>query len=292
MTRSDPRRPAQNGDGVTEANAKGLGSPTERGLTSPTPPPKPHECVSSAQPHPGPRHLLAVEMHNWNHAFALAPLTFAQAGCNCRGAEGAGTGTNEGADTARPRRAAALSRRTTRRWRDLLDGFAIYRDTRRTARAIRKDVGLAGVCDIDDLIELVSARRGRPITVRAEPLPVSAGCGSSRHFDSIVVDSGASELSQLHAKLHELGHLLYDAPSRGIVGSAEAHKPLDPDLAKQLFPGLKADEVSAFFKRSHYDTTQERRVEIFATVMLERHLLLRGSANSVTSIFTHRSAGV
>ncbi|MCX4826412.1 hypothetical protein OG883_43005 [Streptomyces sp. NBC_01142] len=223
---------------------------------------------------------------------SAAEPTWAQAWCDCRSEGGADARLNEGVREARPHRAAALARRTTRRWRDLLDSFAIYRDTRRTARAIRKDVGLLGVCDIDALIELVSARRGRPINVRAEPLPVSAACGSSHYFDSIVVDSDASELTQLHAKIHELGHLLYDAPSRGCHRSAEAHEPMAQDLARQLFPGLKADEVSAFFKRSHYDSKQERRVEIFATVMLERHLLLRGSADSVTSTFTHRRAGV
>ncbi|MET8816510.1 hypothetical protein ABZW47_31495 [Streptomyces sp. NPDC004549] len=130
-------------------------------------------------------------------------------------------------------------------------------------------MGLLGVCDIDDLIKLVSTWRGRPITVRAEPLPVSAACGSSLYSDSIVVDCGASALTQLHAKIHELGHLLFDAPSWGCEHSTEAHEPMALDLARQLFPGLKADEVSTFFKRSRYDSKQERRVEIFATVMLE-----------------------
>lgn len=209
-----------------------------------------------------------------------------------RGEESADGQANEDVSDIGPHRTAALARRATRRWRDLVDGFAIYRDTRRTARAIRKDVGLLGVCDIDDLIKLVSVRRGRPITVRAEPLPVSAACGSSLYNDSIVVDSGASALTQLHAKIHELGHLLFDAPSWGCERSHEAHEPMAPDLARQLFPGLKAEEVSAFFKRSRYDSHQERRVEIFATVMLERHLLLRESADTVTSTFTHRRAGV
>ncbi|MCQ1580434.1 hypothetical protein [Streptomyces parvus] len=192
----------------------------------------------------------------------------------------------------RPRGIDVLARRVARRWRDLLDGFAIYRDTRRTARAIRKDVGLSGVCDIDDLVELVAARRGRPITVRAEPLPVSAACGSSADHDSIVVDSGASELSRLHATMHELGHLLYDAPRAACQRSGEAHEPMAEDLARQLFPGLRAAEVSSFFRRSRYDSKQERRVEIFATVMLERHLLLQGGADVVTSTFSHRGAGV
>ncbi|MFE9250702.1 hypothetical protein [Streptomyces sp. NPDC007088] len=208
------------------------------------------------------------------------------------GDEGGAGGRLKGKGCDVRARRAALARRTARRWRNLLDGVAIYRDARRTARVIRKDVGLLGVCDIDDLIKLVSARRGRPITVRAEPLPVSAACGSSLYSDSIVVDSGASALTQLHAKMHELGHLLFDAPSWECERSTEAHEPMAPDLARQLFPGLKADEVSSFFKRSRYDSKQERRVEIFATVMLERHLLLHESADSVASTFTHRRAGV
>ncbi|MGC5263950.1 hypothetical protein ACPXCO_23315 [Streptomyces cyaneofuscatus] len=210
----------------------------------------------------------------------------------CKGEGEAGVGLVRDDRDPGPGRADAHPRRTVRRWRDLLDGLAIYRDTRRTARAIRKDVGLSGVCDIDDLIELVAARRGRPITVRTEPLPVSAACGSSVDHDSIVVDSGSGELSQLHATMHELGHLLYDAPRAACQRSGEAHEPMAEELARQLFPGLKPAEVSSFFRRSRYDSQQERRVEIFATVMLERHLLLRGGADFVTSTFTHRSAGV
>lgn len=191
-----------------------------------------------------------------------------------------------------PHRAAALGRGATRRWRELGDGISIFRETRLTRRAIRKDVGLSGVCSIEDLIKLVSARRGRPITVREIPLPVSAACGSSADSDSIVVDSRASELSRLHAILHELGHILYDAPRSACRPANEAHEPMEQDLARQLFPGLKPAEVVSFFKRSRYKSKAERRVEIFATVMLANHLLLRENAGFDSSTLTHRRAGV
>ncbi|MEU1076483.1 MULTISPECIES: ImmA/IrrE family metallo-endopeptidase [unclassified Streptomyces] len=188
----------------------------------------------------------------------------------------------------RPRGADALARR----WRELLDSLTIYREIRRTARAIRRDVGLSGVYSLDDVIAFVSARRGRPILVHFEPLPVTAACSSSADHDRIVVDSNASELLQLLAILHELGHLLYDAPRSACQRSDEAHEPMAQELARQLFPGLKSAEVTSFFRRSRYDSKQERRVEIFATVMLERHLLLKSSADFDSSTLTHRRAGV
>ncbi|MFI5864719.1 hypothetical protein [Streptomyces sp. NPDC051546] len=185
-----------------------------------------------------------------------------------------------------------MSGRIARSWREVLDGLAIHREVRRTERAIRRDVGLSGVTSMEGLIKLVSARRGRPITVRTQPLPVSAACGSSADGDSIIADSSANELSQMHAIAHELGHLLFDAPRSACRRADEAHEPMTQDLARQLFPGLKADEVTSFFKRSRYDSQQERRVEIFATVMIDRHVLLYGGAAFDSSTLTHRRAGV
>ncbi|MEU6290359.1 hypothetical protein [Streptomyces sp. NPDC046988] len=210
----------------------------------------------------------------------------------CRSGERADDRPEEAVSDVSPHLTAALARRVTRWWRDLLDGLTIYREIRRTARAIRRDVGLSGVYSLDDVIEFVSARRGRPIFVRFEPLPVTAACRSSADHDVIVVDSNASELLQLLATLHELGHLLYDAPRTECQRSDEAHEPMAQELARQLFPGLKSAEVTSFFRRSRYDSKQERRVEIFATVMIERHLLLRENADFDSSTLTHRRAGV
>ncbi|MFH8257805.1 hypothetical protein [Streptomyces roseolus] len=207
------------------------------------------------------------------------------------GGGGTDAGPSEHFDDAFARR-SAVSRQNTRRWRELLDGLTIYREIRRTARTIRRDVGLSGVYSLEGVIAFVSARRGRPILVRSEPLPVTAACWSSVDHDLIVVDSNASELLRHLAILHELGHLLYDAPRTACQRSDEAHEPMAPELARQLFPGLKSAEVTSFFRRSRYDSKQERRAETFATVMLDRHLLLKRSADFDPSTLTHRRAGV
>ncbi|MFJ8752090.1 hypothetical protein ACIREO_22575 [Streptomyces sp. NPDC102441] len=156
-------------------------------------------------------------------------------------------------------------------------------------------MGLSGVRDIDGLVKVVSERRQKPITVSSRPLPaqISAACGSSRDFDFIVVDAQSSKLTQLLATMHELGHLLWDDPDRRLQGPREAHRRMPEELVRELFPGLKPDAVTAFFMRSHYADQQERRVEIFATVMLESHLSLRGpSGDFLGSTFAHRRAGV
>ncbi|WP_329020856.1 ImmA/IrrE family metallo-endopeptidase [Streptomyces sp. NBC_01601] len=172
--------------------------------------------------------------------------------------------------------------------------IAIRWETHKTAQLIRRDIGLSDVRDIKGLIDLVSSRRGKPIDVLYLPLPttVSAFCISIAEMLFVVVDSTASELTQLHAILHELGHFLLDED--GDVEGAELNEPLPVELLEQLLPALNPEAVTAFFQRSHYDSKGERRVEAFATVMLERHLALRRDpdAGGLASTFTHRRTGV
>ncbi|WP_123441565.1 hypothetical protein [Streptomyces sp. PanSC9] len=169
--------------------------------------------------------------------------------------------------------------------------LAIRWETYRTARLIRRDIGLSDVRDIDGLVTLVADRRGKPITVLQSPLPtkVSAFCVSTSTRDYIVVDANANELTRLHATLHELGHFLLDEDEH-----ADTRDPLPEELIRQLVPALNPDAVTGFFKRSHYASAEERRVEAFATIMLERHLALRlnSHGNGLTATFTHRRTGV
>ncbi|MEU5900251.1 hypothetical protein [Streptomyces venezuelae] len=180
-------------------------------------------------------------------------------------------------------------------WSRTIEQLAVQRERRRMAHTIRRDKDLAAVRDINGLVKVVSERRGKPIGVSRKPLPpqISAACGSSRDFDFIVVDECSSKLTQLHSTAHEIGHLLWDGPERGVQMHDEAHQRMPDGLVRDLFPGLRPDAVTAFFMRSDYADLQERRVEIFATVMLESHLSLRGSTGDfLASTFTHRRAGV
>lgn len=181
---------------------------------------------------------------------------------------------------------------TARVWEQL----AILRETHAAARMIRRDFGLTDVQDIDSLVELVAQRRGKPISVLYLALPsrVSAFCIATPERDFIVVDVNASELTQLNAIAHELGHFLFDDSEDAEALLEEGHDdPLPKDLALQLAPALNPDAVTAFFKRSHYDSRIERKVEAFATVMLDRKIAFRQpEAHGFTTTFTHRRTGV
>ncbi|MFM9452324.1 ImmA/IrrE family metallo-endopeptidase [Streptomyces europaeiscabiei] len=172
--------------------------------------------------------------------------------------------------------------------------LAIRRETLAAARLIRRDFGLSDVRGIDSLVELVSSRRGKTIKVLYVALPsrVSAFCVATPNLDFIVVDVHASELTQLHAIAHELGHFLFDDTEEA-SNDLEADDPLPRELAQQLVPALNPDAVSRYFQRSHYNSKKERRVEAFATVMLERYIALRQTnAEALESTFTHRRTGV
>ncbi|MEV6397348.1 hypothetical protein AB0M39_21675 [Streptomyces sp. NPDC051907] len=142
------------------------------------------------------------------------------------------------------------------------------------------------------LVDIIATRRGRPITLTEAPLPpeVSGFCARGRERDFIVVDANASELTRLHASLHELCHLWEEHPS-----DDSAQQPMTEDTVRQLLPGLKAGPVLQVLTRSHYDSAHERRAEAFATVMLQRHLQLRRDQNNtgfLTSALAHRRSGV
>ncbi|MFJ9580803.1 hypothetical protein ACIRQF_30990 [Streptomyces sp. NPDC101191] len=190
------------------------------------------------------------------------------------------------------RRQAGRSRWSTR----FFEQLAILRETHAAARMIRRDLGLSDVQDIESLVQWVARRRGKPISVLYLALPsrVSAFCIATPVRDFIAVDVGANELTQINGIAHELGHFLFDVSEGAEVPLADGDdSPLPKDLAKQLAPALDPDAVTSFFTRSHYNSRIERKVEAFATVMLERNIALRQSdTNGLTSTFTHRRTGV
>ncbi|MGW1363042.1 ImmA/IrrE family metallo-endopeptidase [Streptomyces chartreusis] len=189
--------------------------------------------------------------------------------------------------------ASSGARRSRESLASLREQLVIRREMRRMARIIRRDVGLSGVRDIDSLVEVVSVRRGRPISVLFLPLPagVSAFCFSTPTRDYIVVDAAANELTRIHAIAHELGHFLLDGDERatGTPGH-DGDDPISRELAVQIVPALYPDGVVKLFKRSNYGSAGERRVEVFATMMLQRHIALRRGKgkDGLAATFVHR----
>ncbi|GGU38169.1 hypothetical protein GCM10010289_68940 [Streptomyces violascens] len=192
--------------------------------------------------------------------------------------------------------AASSGPRFVRFARSLCNAFqsqlAIKLSAWKVTRLIRRDLGLSGVQDMQDLVATVAQKRGRPIAISEEPLPakVSGFCARGRRVDFIVVDSNASELTRLHATLHELYHLWDEEPD-----SHEASQAVTmAEAVRQLLPDLDPEAVRKVLARSHYDSPHERRAEAFATVMVQRHLKLGGTREDgfMTSALTHRRSGV
>ncbi|MFD3970220.1 hypothetical protein [Streptomyces cyaneofuscatus] len=142
------------------------------------------------------------------------------------------------------------------------------------------------------LVDHVAMKRGKSITLTEAPLPpqVSAFCARGHDRDYIVVDAGASELTQRHSSLHELFHLWQAHPTEH-----SAHQSMTEDVVAQLLPGLNPGPVVQILTRSHYHDDHERRAEAFATVMLDRYLQLttdQQQTGLVTSALAHRRSGV
>ncbi|MEU5193703.1 ImmA/IrrE family metallo-endopeptidase [Streptomyces scabiei] len=176
----------------------------------------------------------------------------------------------------------------------LAEPFATRHETRAAAKLIRRDFGLSDVQDIGSLVDLVARRRGKPISLQYLTLPprVSAFYFATPEEYFIVIDARANELTQLASIAHELGHILFDDAGSGTTEDV-AGEPLPRELAQQLVPALNPDFVVKYLKRSHYESPNERKVEAFATVMLERHIALRSTApDDFMSTFTHRRTGV
>ncbi|MEV6808938.1 hypothetical protein [Streptomyces sp. NPDC051132] len=177
-------------------------------------------------------------------------------------------------------------------WPSAREQLAIFAATWSTTRLIRRDIGLSGVRSLQDVVDIVAAKRGKPITLTEASLPpeISGFCARGRDRDYVVVDVNASELTRLHSSLHELFHLWEEHP-----GDDSKREPISPDVVQQLLPGLKPRPVLKVLARSHYQADHERRAETFATIMVERHLELRRHQRPteyVTSALAHRRTGV
>ncbi|MGW0333485.1 ImmA/IrrE family metallo-endopeptidase [Streptomyces sp. NPDC003011] len=183
-------------------------------------------------------------------------------------------------------------RRTSSLRASAREQLAIFTATWSTTRLIRRDIGLSGVRSLQDLVDAVAMKRGKPITLTEVPLPpeVSGFCARGRDRDYIVADANASELTRLHVSLHELFHLWEEHPA-----DDGTPQPIAPDVVRQLLPGLRPEPIQKVLGRSHYRKSHERRAETFATVMLQRHLELRtheSRTDYVTSALAHRRTGV
>ncbi|MCX5535157.1 hypothetical protein OG785_31970 [Streptomyces sp. NBC_00006] len=141
------------------------------------------------------------------------------------------------------------------------EGRSGVRDLERRIRRLLRSLDVQPPLSVPDLCAALTRRRGRPIELRAFPLPSDGPLGAWLEMavaDVIVFQQETTSYHQDHIVLHELGHILADHP--GPPGTV---------VWESLLPGLKADAIRRALHRCSYDTKEEREAELVATIVGE-----------------------
>ena len=134
----------------------------------------------------------------------------------------------------------------------------------RESAAVLSSLDLGGVFTLADLHAAVEDRRARTVHLLPRPMPARGPCGlwiAGFHADYVFYDAATSPVHQLALIGHEFGHMLFD----DVASSALAR-----ELAAMLMPDLDLRLVSRLLARSTYEQHQERRAEVFASVVVQR----------------------
>lgn len=144
---------------------------------------------------------------------------------------------------------------------------------RKRCEARLQDFPIPTPFDIRMLTEMIAARRGRPIELCVEriPIPTLSGlCVALETLDVIFYAAQDAPLHQEHIILHELCHLF--CGHEGVAGE---------ELLGLLFPDLRLPLPS--LRREKYASEDEREAEMLASLILER--VHRTQAHTVTPDF-------
>ena len=121
--------------------------------------------------------------------------------------------------------------------------------------------------DLDVFCAVVSAHRGRPLTLHPMPgLSAGAPCGvwiSGPAADYVFYDPVTSQLHAEHIVLHELSHML-----SGHATSISAG--LSGDALHRLAPDIDPRTIDTMLGRAAYSTAQEREAETLASLIRAR----------------------
>ncbi|RJQ77380.1 ImmA/IrrE family metallo-endopeptidase [Pseudonocardiaceae bacterium YIM PH 21723] len=123
-------------------------------------------------------------------------------------------------------------------------------------------LGWAAPYDIDDLLDRIADRAGKPIGLLAAPLPADGAGGLVIHRAGdivIIFDESLPSLQQEHVILHEAAHVLFD--HRGTTLDE-----LTDDTLSELDPEVVQD-ASRFAKRDGYSALEEQMAEVAAALM-------------------------
>ncbi|AXU15758.1 hypothetical protein [Streptomyces clavuligerus] len=157
----------------------------------------------------------------------------------------------------------------------------------RWARRIRTELGLSEAPSLQEVVDAVAARRGRPVRLLVEPLEprLSGYCAQSDTTDYIVVDANAGPVLQYQVVCHELVHL-----HRG--HRPADHDVLDDETAHALFSTVSPEIVRMVLGRGAYDADAEIEAEVIGTVLLQCLDLSRTPVTALSASFQGGGTGV
>jgi len=154
------------------------------------------------------------------------------------------------------------------------------RQLRRRCRRLLNELDIRPPLDVAELCQRVGQQRGKPIQLRAHPIPVPGPFGlwyTTKTTDYIFYQQETSAPHQRHIILHELGHLLAGHQS---TENDQLLPDLSSDTLREKYPDLEPDAVRRALRRTSYDTEQEREAETTATIILEWASVLDHVASS------------
>ncbi|WOT40614.1 toxin [Streptomyces coeruleorubidus] len=133
---------------------------------------------------------------------------------------------------------------------------------RRHCRDIVGQLDLPKPFNINDLVDQVEERRGRPISLVPMPLPADRGpCGlwvATPEVDYVIYQANTRKAHQGHIVLHEIGHMLCDHRST----PAE-----EREVSRLLLPNIDPSVVRVVLGRTRYDRNEEKAAELVASLI-------------------------
>lgn len=199
-----------------------------------------------------------------------------------------------GRDAAVPKVPAqdGVGRRRLGRWRTAA-ARTVEKDLHRLIRRELQDLGVTAPLDVHVLCEKLSRRRGRPLFLRAAPLPKPGPSGMWAEYDTYDVILYQQETTDLHQDgiiLHEVGHILVAENEKAAENAAREVATETPDAATDgdaaavdvegwaaMLPVFGTEAVKRVAQRCSYDDGEECSVELVATIILEWSALLASS---------------
>lgn len=145
---------------------------------------------------------------------------------------------------------------------------------RRLVDEVLDELDWAPPFDVDRLLEQISARRGKRISLYPAALPRdgAAGLVIERAKDLVIVfDETLPPLQQEHVIMHEAAHVLFDHRGTSL-------EDLTGDELTELEPEL-VETAQKFAKRDGYSGVEEKVAEIAAALMWMR----AGAARSMVA---------